>query len=326
MAKKVSVVIPTIRTECFNNWLEEWTPELWNKHVKSHLIVVEDNNKKTIKIPQGLDISYYNHNDIDKELKDKAWIISRKDSAIRCFGFLKAEEKYIATFDDDTSPSPNILKRHIGYLNRPSHPTYFNTTNDEVRFQRGYPFEIRKGVKTMLNHGLWLNVPDFDAVTQLQHPKYTAKSYAEINTTVPRDMFYSMCGMNICFRKEIRPIMYFGLNGMANYKLGRWDDMFAGYCSKKIIDHLGYGVRSGLPFVTHNKASDPHVNLEKEKPTYMFQYDFVKFLSNIKLQNKYMANLYAELGLNVCTFSMSKGSKYFSKVGNAMVEWSALFQ
>ncbi len=35
-------------------------------------------------------------------------------------------------------------------------------------FVRGYPFSLREGVPTAVSHGLWLNVPDYDAATQVQ--------------------------------------------------------------------------------------------------------------------------------------------------------------
>lgn len=34
-------------------------------------------------------------------------------------------------------------------------------------FVRGYPFTLREGVPTAVSHGLWLNIPDYDAPTQV---------------------------------------------------------------------------------------------------------------------------------------------------------------
>jgi hypothetical protein len=33
---------------------------------------------------------------------------------------------------------------------------------------RGYPFSLREGVPTAISHGLWLNIPDYDAPTQVR--------------------------------------------------------------------------------------------------------------------------------------------------------------
>lgn len=41
-----------------------------------------------------------------------------------------------------------------------------------------------------------------------------------------------MCGMNLAFNRElIGPAMYFGLMG-EGYPIGRYDDMWAGWCVK----------------------------------------------------------------------------------------------
>ena len=40
--------------------------------------------------------------------------------------------------------------------------------------------------------------------------------------------------------------------------------MWAGWCVKKITDHLDVGVKTGLPYIWHSKASNPFVNLRKE--------------------------------------------------------------
>lgn len=57
--------------------------------------------------------------------------------------------------------------------------------------------------------------------------------------------------------------MYFGLMGDGQ-PIGRYDDMWAGWCTKLICDHLGIGCKTGLPYVWHSKASNPFVNLRKE--------------------------------------------------------------
>lgn len=46
-------------------------------------------------------------NDIDRMLGDKAWCISFKDSACRCFGFMISKKRYIYTIDDDCFVAKN---------------------------------------------------------------------------------------------------------------------------------------------------------------------------------------------------------------------------
>ena len=46
-------------------------------------------------------------NDIERMLGDKAWCISFKDSACRCFGFMVSKKRYVYTIDDDCFVAKN---------------------------------------------------------------------------------------------------------------------------------------------------------------------------------------------------------------------------
>ena len=76
----------------------------------------------------------------------------------------------------------NALEQHIKNLLTPSTPYFFNTLYDPYAegtdFVRGYPFSLREGVSTAVSHGLWLNIPDYDAPTQLVKPKERNTRYA----------------------------------------------------------------------------------------------------------------------------------------------------
>lgn len=73
-----------------------------------------------------------------------------------------------------TGENINALEQHIANLLTPSTPDFFNTLYDPYRagadFVRGYPFSMREGKHTAVSHGLWLNIPDYDAPTQLVKP------------------------------------------------------------------------------------------------------------------------------------------------------------
>ena len=43
---------------------------------------------RKVGVPNGFDYELHNRNDIEKLLGDKAWAISYKDSACRCFGYM----------------------------------------------------------------------------------------------------------------------------------------------------------------------------------------------------------------------------------------------
>lgn len=75
---------------------------------------------------------------------------------------------------DPSGKEINALAQHIQNLLTPSTPHFFNTLYDPFRdgadFVRGYPFSLREGAPTAISHGLWLNIPDYDAPTQLVKP------------------------------------------------------------------------------------------------------------------------------------------------------------
>ncbi len=80
--EELDIVIPTIRNLDF---LEMWRPFFQ----KYHLIVVQDGDPaRKVEVPEGFDYEIFNRNDIERILGDKAWCISFKDSACRCFGYM----------------------------------------------------------------------------------------------------------------------------------------------------------------------------------------------------------------------------------------------
>eukprot|EP00877_Chromochloris_zofingiensis_P001520 jgi/Chrzof1/11369/Cz05g34090.t1 len=288
LSDQLDIVIPTIRNLDF---LEQWRPFF----KAYHLIIVQDGDpSKTIKVPEGFDYELYNRNDIERLLGERAWGISFKDSACRCFGFLVSKKRYIFTIDDDcfVAKNPkgediNALEQHIRNLTTPSTPYFFNTLYDPYRegadFVRGYPFSLREGVPTALSHGLWMNIPDYDAPTQMVKPRERNTRYVDAVMTIPKGVLYPMCGMNLAFdRHVIGPAMYFGLQGEGQ-PIGRYDDMWAGWCSKVICDHLGLGVKTGLPYIYHSKASNPFTNLKKEYKGIFWQEEIIPFFQSLQL-------------------------------------------
>ncbi|CAI5473285.1 unnamed protein product [Closterium sp. Yama58-4] len=324
---QLDIVIPTIRNLDF---LEQWRPFF----EPYHLIIVQDGDPtKVIKVPPGFDYELYNRNDINRILGPRASCISFKDSACRCFGYMVSKKKYIYTIDDDCfvakDPSGkdiNALQQHIKNLLSPSTPYFFNTLYDPYRegadFVRGYPFSLREGVSTAVSHGLWLNIPDYDAPTQLVKPSERNTRYVDAVMTVPKGTLFPMCGMNLAFDRElIGPAMYFGLMGDGQ-PIGRYDDMWAGWCMKVICDHLGLGVKTGLPYIWHSKASNPFVNLKKEYKGIFWQEDIIPFFQQVKLPKEAttVQQCYLELAKQVKD-KLSSLDPYFTKLADAMVTW-----
>ncbi|CAI5525855.1 unnamed protein product [Closterium sp. Naga37s-1] len=234
--------------------------------------------------------------------------------------------KVIKVAKDPSGKDINALQQHIKNLLSPSTPYFFNTLYDPYRegadFVRGYPFSLREGVSTAVSHGLWLNIPDYDAPTQLVKPSERNSRYVDAVMTIPKGTLFPMCGMNLAFDRElIGPAMYFGLMGDGQ-PIGRYDDMWAGWCIKVICDHLGLGVKTGLPYIWHSKASNPFVNLKKEYKGIFWQEDIIPFFQQVKLSKEAttVEQCYLELAKQVKD-KLSSLDPYFTKLADAMVTW-----
>lgn len=100
---ELDIVIPTIRNLDF---LEQWRPFFQ----RYHLIVIQDGDpNRTVQVPDGFDYEIYTRKDIERILGSKAWCISFKDSACRCFGYMV--RMYTLIFVLAFSVSSHNLKR-----------------------------------------------------------------------------------------------------------------------------------------------------------------------------------------------------------------------
>ncbi|MBA0753097.1 hypothetical protein Gogos_021998 [Gossypium gossypioides] len=298
---ELDIVIPTIRNLDF---LEMWRPFF----EQYHFIIVQDGDpSKKIRVPDGFDYQLYNRNDVNRILGPKASCISFKDSACRCFGYLVAK--------DPSGKEINALEQHFKNLLTPSTTHFFNTLYDPYRegsdFVRGYPFSLREGAPTAVSHGLWLNIPDYDAPTQLVKPLERNTRYVDAVMTVPKGTLFPMCGMNLAFDRElIGPAMYFGLMGDGQ-PIGRYDDMWAGWCMK-----------TGLPYIWHSKASNPFVNLKKEYKGIFWQEKAIPFFQSVSLPKECSSveKCYLALAGEVKS-KLGEVDPYFKKLADAMVTW-----
>eukprot|EP01018_Ginkgo_biloba_P014308 Gb_37543 [translate_table: standard] len=173
--------------------------------------------------------------------------------------FASILKQFLIVAKDPSRKQINALEQHIKNLLCPSTPFFFNTLynpyKEGVDFVCRYPFSLRHGMPTVISHGLWMNIQDYDSPTQRLKPLERNTRYVDVVLTILKGTLFPMCGMNLAFDHElIGPTMYFGLMGDGQ-PIGRYDDMWVGWCIKVICDHLGLGVKIGLPSIWHNKAS-----------------------------------------------------------------------
>ena len=260
------------------------------------------------------------------------------DASIRNFGFLASKKPFIYTIDDDCLPATdkngdlvNPLEVHLQNLMTPANPYFFNTLYDPYSsgsdFVRGYPYSLRKGVKTAISHGLWMNTPDYDAPTQLLKPEERNENYIDMAMTIPYKILYPMCSMNVAFSRElIGPAFMQGLMGEGQ-PWARYDDMFAGWASKVVADHLGVGVKSGKPYIYHNKLSNPFVNLKKEYMGLEWQEDIIRFFANdvtFSSDDDTPIKAYVQLARQIRT-RFSELNPYFDRMAESMILWTNIW-
>jgi hypothetical protein len=126
---------------------------------------------------------------------------------------------------------------------------------------------------------------------------------------------------SLCTTLNISPLQ--GLMGDGQ-PWARYDDMFSGWAAKSVSDHLGLGIKSGMPYIKHNKASNPFVNLRKEYLGLWWQEMILRFFME-EVQYSSQANTpsraYKELA-NQIRNKFSGTHEYFNRLASAMEMWT----
>lgn len=318
LTAKAAIVVPTIRHGHISRFLDAWRNEFENHLV----IIVEDNPERTVDMPYAEDVLHYSWREIDEDLGKNSWIIPRRTDCIRSYGFLKAWQRdvdFVVSLDDDCLPSEaNFLAEHWENLRAPATSSaWVSTVQGAV--PRGYPyFATTRSLRCALSHGLWRGVMDFDAITQLNAARLPFE-IGPINQVIPRGTYFPMCGMNVAFRAELAPIMYFLLMGK-EWPYDRFGDIWCGVFAKRICDHLGIAVKSGRPFVRHERASNVWINLIKESTGYEMNESLWQFVDSIVLSKDSLVGCYREIAER-----LTIQGEYWSNLRLAMCTWADLF-
>ena len=249
MNKFIAIVIPTIRPELMKTFEEAWMP-LFEKHNVEY-IVVADGDEPEVR-----------HNGQKYFRLEKDNLVQHHYTGVVNLGYAYIVKKlpdveYIMTFHDDELPIGDPIQDHIDALNMRLPINWFSPTSE---YMRGFPYEVRQEAPVMFSHGGWRGVPDLDAPTQLLFPNRQTEFY---KGAIPKGAFFPLCGMNLAFKREALPYIYFA--PVAEYKgAERYDDIWGGIEIKKDFDKLNWAIATGYSFVQHNRASNVYNNLQKE--------------------------------------------------------------
>ncbi|KAI4995297.1 hypothetical protein ZWY2020_035200 [Hordeum vulgare] len=92
--------------------------------------------------------------------------------------------------------------------------------------------------------------------------------------------------------------------------------------TKVITYHLSLGIKTGLPYIWHSKASNPFVNLKKEYNDILWLEELIPFFQSVTLSKEgtTVQKCYLELAKQV-KVKLDKVDGYFNKLADAMVTW-----
>ncbi|KAJ4844403.1 putative UDP-arabinopyranose mutase 5, partial [Turnera subulata] len=289
---EVDIVIGAVRSD-LTSFFNEWRPIFY----RFHLIIVKDPElKEELKLPEGFNLDVYTKSHIDSIVGSSTSILFSGYSC-RYFGFLISRKKYIISIDDDCFPAKDdtgtlidAVAQHLVNLTTPATPFFFNTLYDPYRkgadFVRGYPFSLRTGVSCALSCGLWLNLADFDAPTQALKAGLRNSRYVDAVITVPARALMPISGINMAFDRElVGPALLPALRLAGEGKV-RWEtmeDVWSGMCVKVVADHLGLGVKSGLPYVWREDRGNAVESLKKEWEGVKLMEEVVPFFQSLRL-------------------------------------------
>lgn len=340
---KVAIIVPTIRENSLTDFLKRWEKELTiaSKSFDISLYIVEDNPESTFKISSKslpYKLKHLSWKDIDQSLGKTSWIIPRRTDAVRSFGVYLAYQdnnEFFITLDDDCYPAYNDLNKpgyfvqsHVtAFTQFTSHETAWVNTIKKYK-PRGLPYGNMSVDRTIRNvavsHGLWINVPDFDAITALTTEKKSGFSDHIQDIVIPEGKFFPMCSMNLAWKRDITPLMYFLLMGQDSqgnrYDFDRFGDIWCGLFVKKILDHHQLAAVSGSPYIYHERASNSFENLQKEAAGIKMNETLWRELEKIEFSSLNMKDSYKQLAAK-----LPQPSQYWEKLAEAMLSWIDLF-
>lgn len=331
MSHKIAVICPSNRPDRLAVWREAWKHEFDRDDVRVYTVPDTEETRAEIKAGLGED----------------EWIIPWRTGAIRSWGTIKAYRDGADVFihlDDDCLPhTQHFIDAHVAALDHPAR--WMSTIHGLVprgmpRDVKGMPRDVgvpKKGREScitaihdapgsvVVNHGLWKNIPDLDGETQLATPPPYV--YETPTQWIPAGLYFPMSYMNIAFRREVAPLMWLGLQGMSPngrvpWGYNRFDDIWCGVFVKRICDHLGLTIRSGTPWIWHDRASDAATNARLEAPGIIANEWLWRHVDAVPLTARTPARCYHELADRV----EFPDEWYWRSLRRGMHVWASQFE
>ncbi|XP_006652954.1 probable inactive UDP-arabinopyranose mutase 2 [Oryza brachyantha] len=332
---EVDIVIAALQPN-LTAFFEAWRPFF----SRFHIIVVKDPDlAEELQIPAGFDLKLYTKSDMGILGTTS---IDFSGHSCRYFGYLVSRKKYVISIDDNCLPAKDnggltvdAIAQHMSNLKTPATPFFFNTLYDPFRkgadFVRGYPFSLREGVECMLSCGLWLHNADYDPMTHVVKRSQHNTKYVDAVMTVPLGAMMPVSGINVAFNREVLgPVMFPALRLRKEGK-HRWDtleDVWNGLCAKVVCDRLGYGMKTGLPYVIRSDAeAGKALESLKEWEGVKVMDVVLSFFESLKLSSTAVTveDCVKEL-TSIVKENLGPQNAIFAKAADAMEEWTNLWK
>ena len=132
-----------------------------------------------------------------------------------------------------------------------------------------------------MNAGLWLGDPDIDAITRLSSNIVAERYKLKHNIILDTKTNSPFNSQNTALLSEVAPCYFLSSD------VGRMDDIYASYITKKVCDHLDYYISFGEPIVVQ-KRNDHNIwkDLDLERYNHEYVEDLLIFLKEISLSKK----------------------------------------
>jgi hypothetical protein len=205
-------------------------------------------------------------------------------------------------------------------------------------YHRGYPMGERwiesepkrtsRTGRAVVNAGLWLEDPDIDALTRMDMPirAIDITDEGKRGITLENGTWSPFNSQNTALARDVIPAYF-----LSPY-VGRYDDIWASYFLRKIIDHMGDCVCYGPPLVRqerniHNLWRD----LENERIGMEMSDRLLALLRDMSLTKTSYADCFAELtrklGVSIQTSEVfnPKEQRTLVPLVEGMRIWSRVF-
>jgi hypothetical protein len=317
---KDCVVFCTIRsTESFKAYAENFRKYGHNPHV---VVVDETGETRELihKSLEGFNVEFYGAEERKRFFELRGFdseTVPAKTTDVIGFSLLVVYPRnydMVVFVDDDTYPIQHydFLGRHWKNLDEHSMKvmdSLHGWVNPHPRmFGRGHPYVLRNGHIDMttdkmcegsvLNMGLWRDVPDLNAIDYLfcgsLQGIYHDKGVFDSKSYILGDNYMPLCRMNMAFRPEIIPAFYQGTGDV--HGVGRYGDVFSGLFLMKIARFLGDNISFGHPLCVHKKEPrDVFKDVKNECEAIKLNETMWKVLDQIEIEGKDYGSCYLSL-------------------------------